>query len=256
MFNYRYPQFEKKHLLRTEMLDLLRDNSQDFLQMYFSNYGDGVLAGCNLSWEENRLTIHPGVIYRMGKLYFLQEPYHLECVADNRKKYLKVQFLTEEKDTTQVVGNTRVFLDETKVDPIREMELCRFHFQEGAKLRDTHENFEDYSTQYDTIETVYAPFSVPGGSSLNPIVVKRFAKEMLRAEVENVHDISFAMTALAAEGAVSPQCIEEYIYIRLGQNKTVSNIGGMYVDLLEIWRGFDKGKKYGRNNAERKVLLV
>lgn len=256
MFNYRYPQFEKKHLLRTEMLDLLRDNSQDFLQMYFSNYGDGVLAGCNLSWEENRLTIHPGVIYRMGNLYFLQEPFHLECVADNRKKYLKVQFLTEEKDVTQVVGNTRVFLDEAKVDPIREMELCRFHFQEGAKLRDTHENFEDYSTQYDTIETIYAPFSICGGSSLNPVVVKRFAKEMLQAGVANAHDISFAMTVLAAEGVVSPQCIGDYVNLRLGQNKSGLNVGELYFGLLEIRKGFDKEKKHSRNNVERKVLLI
>lgn len=41
MFKYVYPQFEKKRLLRGEMLDQLRDYPKNYIKMSFQGYGDG-----------------------------------------------------------------------------------------------------------------------------------------------------------------------------------------------------------------------
>ena len=45
MFQYDYPQFEKKRLLRVEMLDKLRDYPKNFIDLSFQGFGDGVVSG-------------------------------------------------------------------------------------------------------------------------------------------------------------------------------------------------------------------
>ena len=75
MFKYVYPQFEKKRLLRGEMLDQLRDYPKNYIKMSFQGYGDGVLAGCKLTWDNARLTVLPGIILYKGSLYIMETPY-------------------------------------------------------------------------------------------------------------------------------------------------------------------------------------
>ncbi len=62
MFYYEVPQFEKKRLLRTEMLEQIRDFPRDYLEILYAGYSDGVLRGCALRWTENRLVIGPGIL--------------------------------------------------------------------------------------------------------------------------------------------------------------------------------------------------
>lgn len=257
MFHYQYPLFEKKNLLRTEMLEQLRDNPRTFLSLYFGGYGDGVLSGCEVTWKEDRLTISPGIISRGGKFYFLDDIFELDCKSRNELCFLKIQFLTEEKDTVQVSGNTRIFLDDKQPDLICEMELGRFHFQEGARLRDTYESFEDFSTEYDTINRIFVPYAVRGGSSLHAEIIKQFALEMMREKMENPYDINFSMMALAADGELAPLCVREYIRIRLGNDKPYPENGALYQGLLEIRRnGQTNGKRYADQGRNRKILLV
>ena len=92
MFKYVYPQFEKKRLLRGEMLDQLRDYPKNYIKMSFQGYGDGVLAGCKLTWDNARLTVLPGIILYKGSLYIMETPYEMDCTALDRMRYLKYSF--------------------------------------------------------------------------------------------------------------------------------------------------------------------
>ena len=94
MFCYETPQFKKKRLLRAEMLEQLRDYPRDYLEIMYAGYSDGVLCGCGLVWNEDRITVEPGMILHKNKLYFMKDPLHLECPAEDRIRYVKVQFLT------------------------------------------------------------------------------------------------------------------------------------------------------------------
>ena len=126
MFCYETPQFKKKRLLRAEMLEQLRDYPRDYLEIMYAGYSDGVLCGCGLVWNEDRITVEPGMILHKNKLYFMKDPLHLECPAEDRIRYVKVQFLTLVYENERTIGNTRVYLDDKLPDPSCELELCRF----------------------------------------------------------------------------------------------------------------------------------
>ena len=77
----------------------------------------------------------------------MNERYLLECWPENEKRYLKIEFMEEIQEPNQTVGMGRIKLSRDKADPSCELELCRFILQEGARLRNRYENFEDYSTE-------------------------------------------------------------------------------------------------------------
>ena len=81
----------------------------------------------------------------------------MECPAEDRIRYVKVQFLTLVYENERTIGNTRVYLDDKLPDPSCELELCRFRLQAGARLRNTYENFSDCVTEFDTIHLVEVP---------------------------------------------------------------------------------------------------
>lgn len=258
MFQYEYPQFEKKRILRTEMLDKLRDYPKNFLDLSFQEFGDGVVNGCAITWDDGRLTISSGIIYWKGKLYLLEQPFIMECKAEDKFRYLKIQFLAEVREAGRIMGNTRVFLEDKKPDPACEMELCRFRLQEGARLRDSHESLHDYSTEYDTINLIHQPYAVTGGSTLNPKIIRQFSKEMLRSQSTDPYDISFSMNAMANYGLVSVDCLREYLSARLGEEYGEKGNAGIYRGLLECLKNQSNGdvKREKGNQSKRSVMLL
>ena len=256
MFKYVYPQFEKKRLLRGEMLDQLRDYPKNYIKMSFQGYGDGVLAGCKLTWDNARLTVLPGIILYKGSLYIMETPYEMDCTALDRMRYLKVQFLAEERENGSIVGNTRISLDDEKPNQACEIELCRFRLQEGAKLRDEYEGFEDYSTLYDTINLIHAPYAAEGGSTLNPLLLKTFAKEIISKGSEDTMDCIFSMNILANSGHVPMDFIQEYLMSKTGEN--VEGQSNLYRGLLEVLKSQKSGRgaKVQNNQTSRSVMLL
>ncbi|MDR1769862.1 MAG: hypothetical protein LBS02_04390 [Hungatella sp.] len=258
MFQYDYPQFEKKRLLRAEMLDKLRDYPKVFLDLQFQGFGDGIINGCDIIWDDGQLTISPGMIYWKGKLYFMEQPYMMECSAQDKIRYLKVQFLTEIREAGKIMGNTRIFLEDKKPDPACEMELCRFRLQEGARLRSCYENFQDYSTEYDTVNLIHQPYAAEGGSTLNPRIIRQFSREIIRSRPLDPLDASFSMTALAVHGVVTADCIREYLFAGLGEDYGDRGNGGLYRGLMEILKNQRNGevRKGEVSRGKRSVMLL
>jgi len=62
MFQYKYPVFEKKTLLRVEMLEQLRDYPKGYLRLVYQNFSNGIVNGCNITWKDRKLMISPGII--------------------------------------------------------------------------------------------------------------------------------------------------------------------------------------------------
>lgn len=249
MFKYVYPQFEKKRLLRGEMLNQLRDYPKNYIEMSFRGYGNGIVTGCEITWDSGRLTIAPGMILYRDNLYMMETPYQIECLALDRLRYLKVQFLAEEREEGSIAGNTRISLDEEKPNQACELELCRFRLQEGAKLRDVYEGFEDFSTPYDTINLIHAPYAAEGGSTLNPMLLKTFAKEMMRKESNEIMDSILSMNILAGSGHVSVDFIQEYLYVRTGEKRD-ENIN-IYRGLLDVLKSQKSGGSMKAKNAQQ-----
>ena len=52
MFKNIYPLFERKRLLKKEMLENIRDFPRDIFDIFFRNYSDGILTGCDIEVKE------------------------------------------------------------------------------------------------------------------------------------------------------------------------------------------------------------
>ena len=256
MFHYEEPKFKKKRLLRVEMLEQLRDYPRNYLDISFQGYSDGIVSGCQISWDAKRLTIEPGILYYAKKLYFMEQAYHLDCDFEDRVRYLKVQFLAELQEEGKVERKTRILLDEKKPDSACEMELCHFRLQEGARLRHGYESFEDYATEYDTINLIQVPYASYGQPTLHPNIMKQFAKEILQMKSQDYYDISFAMNVMANEGKVSADFICSYLQARVGIEVREGN-QALYEGLREVLKLQTSGQSHKKEQekGKRQVML-
>lgn len=226
MFCYEMPQFEKKCLLRAEMLEQLRDFPRDYLEIMYSGYSDGILCGCVPGWNQGKLTVEPGILRYNGKLYFLKKPFQTVCEAQDKIRYLKVQFKVPVRENGKVVGKTKIYLDDTKPDPVNEIELCQFRLQEGARLRETYENFADCITEFDTIQLIDVPWASSGKPTLHPKILRQYAVEILKKKDGNVIDIGFALDILSNRGIMPEEAVRFYIDMRTESNTETGNKGG------------------------------
>ncbi|NBI71799.1 hypothetical protein D3Z50_12130 [Clostridiaceae bacterium] len=257
MFRYKEPQFEKKRLLRIEMLEQLRDYPRDYLKIRYQDYSDGILCGCGICWEDGVLTVAPGIMRHGGQFYLMETPYSLECRADDRMRYVKVRFLEETREAGMLCAGTDILLEETKPDPECETELCRFRLQKGARLRSVYENFEDYSTQFDTVNVIHAPYASEGEHTLHPAILKCFARELLEHGESDAWDISFAMHIMAGEGAVAKECICLYLKAKSGAPGDTGGNETLYRGLLNVLKNQESsGRMRGHGGCRTKQIVL
>lgn len=256
MFWYKEPQFEKKRLLRIEMLEQLRDYPRDYLRIRYQGYSDGILCGCGIGWEDGVLTIAPGILRHEERFYFMEKPYSLECRADDRMRYVKVRFLEETGEAGMMCAGTDILLEEAKPDPERETELCRFRLQEGARLRSAYENFEDYSTQFDTVNVIHAPYVSEGNHTLHPDILKCFARDLLEHGGSDAWDISFAMNVIAREGRIARECICLYLETKSGGLEYTGGNETLYAGLLNVLKEQESGGRMRGHSGGRMKQIV
>lgn len=256
MFQYIYPVFERKNLLKKSMLDELRDYPLNFSRMYFAEYGDGVLAGCGIGWEKEELCIYPGLLRYGGNVYRMEEACRLECTATDELDYLKVRFATTDYERGRRGGIGEIVLD--NIPPVHgEMELGRFRLQEGARLRTTYENFEDYRTEYDTVNRIHVPYIQSGGPGLWPQLLKVYAQELMETGTADVYDASFAMTLLGADGRVSPECVRWYIKKAGGVQESGMSNADCYKGLVDILKNRrNGGSGWQRQEGGRRQMIL
>ncbi len=253
MFEYRYPQFQSKRLLRAQMLEELRDYPLRFARSLWQDCAQGVVSGCRISWNDGKLTVGSGIIYKNKQFYFMEEPYAMECGPLDQVRYLKVRILPEQKLPGEIRGEARIVLDEKEVDEAFELELCRFRLQEGARLRDQHENFEDFSTEYDTVDFTYAPWAGKKNSTLNPLLTVQFAREIMRKENARPEDLYFAMNILSNGGTVAAEAVREYIRRRTGE-RAAGGLRPMYEGLLSILK--ERADPETDSKGQRNIFLI
>lgn len=246
MFRFEYPVFEHKNILKKSMLDELRDYPLVLSRMLLKEWGNGIMEGCNITWENNVLKIHPGLLRYEGNIYRLEEEYSLSCPPADQLTYIKVRFIAMEYERNYRGGLGEICLGEEA--PLNsEMELGRFRLQEGARLRTAYEGFEDYQTEFDTLIRIHVPYACVGGSGLWPRLLKEYALELMDTGTENIWDISFAMQILGAEGRIAGDLVKRYVEKDACRKYTESSNVILYNRLLHIL----KERKSGNSGWKR-----
>lgn len=239
------PVFRDLHILRKSMLEALADYAFLADQLLHKDYGDGILAGCELTTTEDSIFLREGVLFYEGQMFLIKEPMAVTYHPTNTTMVLKVCFSEEHTDGNFIYREIDLFLTEQTELQKGELELCRFKLQEGAVLRYRYQNFEDRNTEFDTLNTIHAAYSVKGGTTLSPEILREFAEEMLKAEELSELDTLFCLQLLGQEHPVGLPALAAYVKRRDKKKlKELSNLI-LYKELARILK-----EVYSRERTE------
>ncbi len=257
MFKFEAPVFVHKNILKKDMLEELRDYPLMISRMMFADCGSGVLKGTDITWEDNILKVHPGLILHGGNIYRMEEACSLRCPPVDQLTYVKVRFVTMDFEKDRMGGFGDVYLDDRSPES-GEIELGRFRLQEGARLRCKYESFEDYQTEFDTVNRIHMPYVCPGGVSLWPQLLMEFALELLKTGTIDACDISFSMQILGNKGQIAQELVSFYVEKNRGKKITEWSNQLLFEKLLHILRERKAGSGTGKglqNNTGQMLLL-
>lgn len=223
MFRNTYPIFERKKVLKKEMLENLRDYPRILSDIQYQDYCDGVLCGCRLEAVDARLTVHPGSVLFRGILYCMDRPREIVCEARGEITYLKICFADKECGTGAEEYRGHICVDSRVPDAGRELELGRFKLQPGARLRTEYVDFGDYVTEFDTVNRIHVPYAAPGHPAVWQQVLKCFAGEMIRRGLRDPWDCAFCMSCMQLMQAMPYEAVRAYLNSRLGQEQEYTN---------------------------------
>ncbi|AQS08715.1 hypothetical protein CLOBY_08250 [Clostridium saccharobutylicum] len=258
MFENRYPLFNSGRLLKIDMLEELRNFPREFFNAQFKGYSDGIISGCDIEISDNYIKILKGIIKYEGIIYLLKEDSKIEYICNNKLMVLKVKFLPEMQDSDFRINSTEIYLSENLNSEANELEICRFKLRTGAKLRINHTDFTDLNTEYDTVNTIYAPYSAYGKSSLNPEILRRFGQELLECNLNEAWDISFVISCVQSKEAIQKEIIVSYLVYKLNiEMKDYSN-EDLYYYLLNVLHSMKDGASgHGRRGGGKfKKILI
>lgn len=223
MFQNICPLFEEKRVLKKEMLENLRDYPRDLFDIQYREYSDGILAGCRLEADGAGIVVQPGILRHKGILYVLKDAYRIPCKADGKLIYLKVRFMDKAIGSGQEEYLSQVYADDAVPDSDSEMELGRFKLQPGARLRTEYTDYYDFATEFDTVGRIHVPYVAPGGSSIWPFILQRYAAALAETATQNPWDCAFCLNSLQMEEAMPYREIRAYLNARLGQSEEYTN---------------------------------
>lgn len=247
MFKFESPVFVHKNILKKDMLDELRDYPLQISRMILEGCDDGVLKGTEITWEDNLLKVSPGLIWHGGNIYRMEETCSINCPPVDQLTYIKVRFITMDYEKDRMGGLGDVYMNEIPPEN-GEIELGRFRLQEGARLRTEYENFDDYQTEFDTVNRIHMPFIGAGGPGLWSGLLVEYAYELLKTGTDNIYDTCFAMQILGAEGKIAGELIAWYVEKSVGRKITDFSNGFFYEKL----RGILRERKNGNSDFEKK----
>ncbi|MFD4491472.1 DNA and RNA helicase [Lysinibacillus fusiformis] len=214
MFTNQYPHFQKGRILKLEMLENLRDFPREFLDLYFEEYSNGIIAGCHIHVTDTSIILTKGIMKHNKRLYMLHRSYELPYEATGNEMIVKVRFAEEVNHLDFTQFTTTIVLDNSMYLAANEMEIVRFKLKVGAKLRSEPIDFSDYTTEYNTVNYLHCEYAGVQKSTYHPRILQCFAKELLKNRPTNTYDITFALACLNEE-RVQRDVIEMYISNRL-----------------------------------------
>lgn len=213
-----YPLFERNRILKKELLWSLRDYAFGHLRLEYKEYADGILQGCDVRVEDNQIVVSPGIIKLGDFILLMSEEESIGYEPSDEFAAVKMRFDAEQISLDYVLHKMELVSDKHMDLKENEFEVCRYKLQEGAILRDQHTDLWDMATEYNTLNYIYATWGGLGGQSIAPAVSRRFAREILKSDSPQPHDVSFAYLCLGQPGAVPMEILRDYL-TRRGQER-------------------------------------
>lgn len=250
------PIFQDAHLLRRVMLEALSDYAYLSNQLLYKGYGDGIMAGCQLTTTEDSIILNEGVVFYEGQMFLIKEPMYINYYPTNTTTVLKIHFSDQKKDTGFIYREVDISLSEQTALLKGEVELCRFKLQSGARLRYQYQGFEDRNTEFDTLNVIHAAYSAKGGSTLAPEILWDFAAEMLDIEELPDFDALFCIQLMNQDRPTGKSALTMYLQRRNKIMLTDTSNLSMYQELVKILREMKNGVKSGSAPVKKRWKLT
>jgi len=209
-----FPLFEYAHILRTPMLTELRDYAFEYGRLMSEGFSDGIVSGCAITTTADTITLNRGVIRYGGQMYLMVEPITLTYQSTDIWAVFKLEFKDESRQGGYIYRAVEATISGNLELRREEMELCRFKLQRGAHLRMRYVDFADRNTEFDTVNSIYAPYSAYEKNSISPEITRAFAREALTWQAQPLDEM-FILQALNAKTALNRETILYYIAARL-----------------------------------------
>lgn len=253
----RVPVFAGRRILKKESLWDIRDYTYAGWQLYYAEYTDGLLKGCDIRAEDGQLVIGKGMLKFHDFIYLMMEEERVDYQPKNRWQVLKAEFSEDETNLDYKAYWVKFFLDEEMELGENQIEMCRFYLREGSVLRDSYKNFADMSTKYDTINLIYATVAGVGEKTLHPVVVRQFGEEIWNMEEKDQFDFGFCNLVWNTQGRVERKVIAAYLGCKM-KKAAVAQI--MRYDNQTIYEKMenivDNMGKFKREKVNSKVIIV
>lgn len=214
----RFPVFEKGRMLKKDALDLLRDYAPDYASLFFENYGDGILSGFELSGFQDRILIKPGILKTGTTFFFLKKEAVLEVMSFGEPTMVLVKKASLKKTPDFWTQSYELLTAPVREVEEGETELGRFRLEKGAKLRgsEDYKDFNDLTTEYNTVNLISVKHACENGSSLSPVILNMYAKGVIGSKKAEPLDLSFAVACLN-NPRVSVDLLKGYLAARDGE---------------------------------------
>ena len=253
----RVPVFAGRRILKKESLWDIRDYTYAGWQLYYAEYTDGLLKGCDIRAEDGQLVIGKGMLKFHDFIYLMMEEEEVAYQPKNRWQVLKAEFLEDDTNLDYKAYRVRFFLDEELELGENQMEMCRFYLREGSALRDSYKNFADMSTEYDTVNLICATVAGIGEKTLHPLVVKQFGEELWNMEEKDQFDFGFCSLVWNTQGRVERKVIAAYLSNKMKKavvDKIMSYDNQMVYEKLE--NIVDNMGKFKKEKVNTRVIIV
>lgn len=253
----RFPLFAGRRILKKESLWDIRDYAYAGWQLYYADYSDGLLKGCDIRAEDGQLVIGKGMLKFHDFIYLMMEEERVDYQPKNRWQVLKAEFSEDETNLDYKAYRVRFFLDEEMELGENQIEMCRFYLREGSVLRDSYKNFSDMSTEYDTVNLIHATVAGVGEQRLHPVVVRQFGEELWKMREKDQVDFGICNLIWNTQGKVERKVIAAYLECKM-KNTAMHQI--MLYDNQKIYEKLenivDNMGKFKREKVNSKVIIV
>lgn len=253
----RVPVFAGRRILKKESLWDIRDYTYAGWQLYYAEYTDGLLKGCDIRAEDGRLVIGKGMLKFHDFIYLMMEEERVDYQPKNRWQVLKAEFSEDETNLDYKAYRVRFFLDEEMELGENQIEMCRFYLREGSVLRDSYKNFADMSTEYDTVNLICATVAGVREKTLHPVVVRQFGEELWNMEEKDQFDFGFCSLVWNTQGRVERKVIAAYLSNKM-KKAVVANI--MSYDNQMVYEKLenivDNMGKFKKEKVNTRVIIV
>lgn len=252
-----FPFFERGRTFSSDMITSIRDYTFDFSNLYLDDCSDGIVSGCKIEVNNTIVNLTKGILKFKDVVYILNQPLSETYEATEKLQVLKLSFSDEL--VTQKSSHREVMLKLTNDLNLteNEIEVCRFKLKKGSKLRTDYLDFDDYNTEFDTVNRLHVSYCGRYEPTVSQDVLIAFATEALEHTLTPI-DSQIVLTILSANFFTNKKVLEAYIALKRSETiKPHSHIEiyeALSTILKEI-RGIQKQGKERKKQRNRQIIV-